>query len=129
TGGALSHYLVRGAGLSERCPSLGRSPTAYLHTDRCRTKRRSPLSPPRANRQPRGGYRSAECLLGGRVYGSGQGGGIGAGIELAVCQGWRLAAPQYAFARRDGERLARRISRRYVEGRGSYLPKPAGSKG
>src|SRR5262245_23812513 len=39
-----------------------------------------------------------------------------------------MAASQHAFACRDGQWLARGISRRHVEGRRSYLPKPTGSK-
>src|SRR5262245_48930286 len=39
-----------------------------------------------------------------------------------------MAASQHAFACRDGQWLARGISRRHVEGWRSYLPKPAGSK-
>src|SRR5207244_10886207 len=51
----------------------------------------------------------------------------GSGLQLAHSQRRRLAAPQHALTSRHGQRLARRISSRYVEGRRSDLPRSAGA--
>src|SRR5215469_3702203 len=64
----------------------------------------------RADRQSRRGHRPTQRLLGGWLHRSGKSRGTGAGFQFADRQRRRLAASQHAFARRDGQRMARGIS-------------------